>query len=218
MKKLSNILFALLTLFFMSSSVNGYIIQINGNSMHISNSSGYVDNTDSNIIAYKVNDTLNFEALAMDDASNDIINSGYMKWDFGDGSETTYQQNGALKNTTHKYTFPFPYPVSWCGYKENIGYPKSITYNWLVVGDVKNTEYSFTIDTSHDKTTYDVSTGYDNNTNKSLVNITYYSDITTGNYSFSGLSVDTTHVNVNISRDEISEGKSVNSIFQLVGA
>ena len=215
MKKLSNILFALLTLFFTLSSVNGYIIQINGNSMHISNSSGYVDNTDSNIIAYKVNDTLNFEAVAMDNVSNDIINSGYMKWDFGDGSETTYQQNGALKNTTHKYTFPFPYPVSWCGYKENIGYPKSITYNWLVVGDVKNTEYSFTIDTSHDKTTYDVSTGYDNNTNKSLVNITYYSDITTGNYSFSGLSVDTTHVNVNISRDEISEGKSVKFNFSV---
>ena len=215
MKNLGKILVIISILLCVLSCVNGYIMQINGNSMHISNSTGYTDNTNSNIIAYKVNDTLNFEAVSMNNVSNDIINSGYMKWDFGDGSETTYQQNGVLKNTSHKYTFPFPYPVSWCGYKKNIGYPKSITYNWLVVGDIRNTNYSFIIDTSHDKTTYDVSTNYDNNTNRSLVNITYYSDITTGNYSFSGLSVDTTPVNVIVSRNETPMGKSVKFNFSV---
>jgi PKD repeat protein len=213
MKKHANILlyiFIFIILFFIPSCANGYIIQINGNSMHISNSTGYVDNTDSNIIAYKVNDTLNFEAVAVDNVSSDIINSGYMKWDFGDGSETTYQQNGVLKNTTHKYTFPFPYPVSWCGYKENIGYPKSITYNWLVVGDVKNTLYNFKVDTSHDTTSYDVVSSYDNTTNETIVNITYYSDCAPGNYSsFKGLTVDTTPVEITPNKKDIVEGDSV---------
>lgn len=45
------------------SIVNGYVIVIHPNTMNITNSSG-VYNTDPNIIAYNVNDTITFEALA----------------------------------------------------------------------------------------------------------------------------------------------------------
>ncbi len=207
--KTINIMCFLLILIIVPAYVNGYIIKINGNTMHIYNSTGYADNTNPNILAYKVNDTLSFEAVPVDNIASAIITSGYMKWDFGDGSETTYQNNGALIDTTHIYKFPFPYPVSWCGYLSNIYYPKSITYNWLIVGDVRNTIYNFKINTSHDKNSYDVLTTYNNITNETVVNISYYSDTTTGNYTFHGLSVDTTPVNIIASKSDIVEGDSV---------
>ncbi len=183
------------------SVVNGYVIVIHPNTMNITNSSG-VYNTDPGIIAYNVNDTITFEALAPNSVAQDILENGSVKWDFGDLTETDY---GSNRIATHKYTFPFPYPVAWCGYLNNTGYSKALTYNWLVVGNVANTTYIFNGSPSNSKTKWDV---YYNKTNSTVI-IKYYSENIT-NMEFNGLNVDNTvTVSVNASRDIIVEGDTV---------
>ncbi|WP_048057938.1 PIP-CTERM sorting domain-containing protein [Methanothermococcus okinawensis] len=182
-------------------SSNGYIIPIHSDTMNITNSSNYTNNYNSYIIAYNVNDTLTFKALAKDNISQNIINSGFTKWDFGDLTETDY---GSNKIVTHKYNIPFPYPVSWCGYLNNTAYSKALTYNWLVVGDISNTKYIFNGSPSNSKTTWDILYNGSNNT----VIIKYFSNIKM-NEEFSGLSIDTTQVNVNADKTEIVEGDTV---------
>ncbi|AIJ06361.1 PKD domain containing protein [Methanocaldococcus bathoardescens] len=191
----------LISLLGILSLSNGYIIKIHDSTMNITNSSGYTNNYNPYIIAYKVNDTLTFEALAPNSVAQDILDSGVVKWDFGDLTETDY---GSNKVVTHKYSFPFPYPVAWCGYLNNTGYSKALTYNWLVVGDVANTKYILNGSPLNSKTSWDVL--YDSVNN--IVIIKYYSENTV-NTEFNGLSVDTTTVSINASKNEIVMGDVV---------
>ncbi len=196
----------LLFIFIAVSAVDGYVMVIHPNTMNITNSSGAY-NTDPNIIAYKVNDTITFEALAPNSVAEDILENGLVKWDFGDSTETDY---GSYRTTTHKYSFPFPYPVAWCGYLNNTGYSKALTYNWLFVGNVANTIYIFNGSPSNSKTQWDI---YYNKTNGTVI-IKYYSANIT-NIDFNGLSVDTTPITVNVSRDEIVKGDTVRFNFSI---
>ena len=198
------ILFSLLGFLLLS---DGYIIPIHPDTMNITNSSGYTNNYNPYIIAYKVNDTLTFEALAPNSVAQDILNNGVVKWDFGDLTETDY---GSNKISYHKYSFPFPYPVAWCGYLNNTGYSKALTYNWLVVGDVANTKYIFNGSPSNSKTNWNI---YYNASNNTVV-IKYYSENVI-NTEFNGLSVDTTTVTVNVSRNDIVEGDTVKFNFSV---
>ncbi|CAB3289489.1 PKD domain containing protein [Methanocaldococcus lauensis] len=203
--KVNRLLIFIAFLLFLGLNVsmsNGYIILIHNGTMNITNSSGYTNNYNKNIIAYKVNDTITFTALAPDSVTEDILNNGLVKWDFGDLTETDYNNSNNI--VTHKYSFPFPYPVAWCGYLNNTGYSKALTYNWLVVGDVRNTKYIFNGSSSNSKQQWNVIYNSSNNT----VIIKYYSE-TPKNYEFYGLSVDLTPVTVNVSRDEIVAGDSV---------
>ncbi len=188
------------------SVVNGYVIVIHPNTMNITNSSGAY-NINPNIIAYKVNDTITFEALAPNSVAQDILENGSVKWDFGDLIETDY---GNYRTTTHKYSFPFPYPVAWCGYLNNTGYSKALTYNWLVVGDVANTTYIFNGSPSNSKTKWDV---HYNKTNNTVI-IKYYSENTVNTY-FNRLNVSTTPITVNVGRDEIVKGDTVKFNFSV---
>ena len=199
-------LILLLFIFIAVSAVDGYVMVIHPNTMNITNSSGAY-NTDPNIIAYKVNDTITFEALAPNPVAEDILENGSVKWDFGDLTETDY---GNYRTTTHKYSFPFPYPVAWCGYLNNTGYSKALTYNWLVVGNVANTTYIFNGSPSNSKTQWDI---YYNKTNGTVI-IKYYSANIT-NIDFNGLSVDTAPIIVNVSRDEIVKGDTVRFNFSI---
>ncbi|XRO75743.1 PKD domain-containing protein [Methanocaldococcus sp. 28A] len=185
------LVFILLLLKFLLSSF-GDVLWIHPNSMNISNSSGYIS----------VNTTLTFEALASNiSIAQAILNDGVVKWDFGDLNETDYGPN---KIVTHKYSFPFPYPVAWCGYLNDTGYSKALTYNWLIVGSIYNTTYIFNGSPLNSKTNWNV---YYNATNNTVI-INYYFP-TKINKTFYGLSVDTQEVFVNVSRDEIVPGDSV---------
>lgn len=203
--KLNRLLIFIASLLFLGLNIsmsNGYIILIHKGTMNITNSSGYTNNYDPYIIAYKVNDTITFTALAPDSVAESILKEGLIKWDFGDLTETDYSNSNKI--VTHKYSFPFPYPVAWCGYLNNTGYSKALTYNWLVVGDVRNTKYIFNGSPTYSKEQWDVIYNRTNNT----VIIKYYSE-TPKNYEFNGLSVDLTPVMVNVSRDDIVAGDSV---------
>ncbi|XRO77794.1 PKD domain-containing protein [Methanocaldococcus sp. 10A] len=190
-KSIIQIIFLILIFKFLFTAC-GYIIEIHPESMNISNSSGYIN----------INDTLTFEALASNiSIAQAILNDGVVKWDFGDLSETDYSSN---KIVAHKYSFPFPYPVAWCGYLNNTGYSKALTYNWLIVGNIYNTIYIFNGSPSHSKTNWNV---YYNATNNTVI-INYYFP-TKINKTFYGLSVDTQQVDVNVSKDDIVPGDSV---------
>ncbi|WP_423792312.1 PKD domain-containing protein [Methanocaldococcus indicus] len=174
---------------FLYINVNGNIILIHNNTMNISNYTG------------EVNNTIIFEALAPNSVAQDIINNGYTKWDFGDLVETDYGDN---KVVNHTYTFPFAYPVAWCGYLNNTGYSKALTYNWIIIGNIYNTTYIFNGSPSNSKTNWEVLYNSTNNT----VIIKYYSESPI-NVKFLGLSVDTTPVDINVDKTEIVEGDSV---------
>jgi len=156
-------------------------------------------------ITQEGNFTFKFTALGFDTLSNEILTNGHIKWDFGDLTETDYN---APVSITHTYDFPFPYPVAWCGYLNNTFYPKSLTYNWIIVGNVSGTTYIFNGSSSNSKTNWDVSYNSSSNT----VIIKYYS-ATPINVNFYGLRVDTTPITVNVSKDEIVEGDTVRFNF-----
>ncbi|MCQ6253958.1 PKD domain-containing protein [Methanocaldococcus sp.] len=204
--KVNRLLIFIASLLFLGLNIsmsNGYIILVHKGTMNITNSSGYTNNYNPSIIAYKVNDNITFTALAPDSVAEIILNNGLIKWDFGDLTETNYSINNRI--VIHKYSFPFPYPVAWCGYLNNTGYSKALTYNWLVVRDVKNTKYIFNgSPTYYSKEQWNVSYNSSSNT----VIIRYYSE-TPENYEFNGLSVDLTPVTINVSRDNIVVGDSV---------
>ncbi len=200
----------LLVIFIYSlSSTFGELIIIHNNTMNITNSTGGS--------YYNVNDTLTFKALAPegDTLAKIILENGTIKWDFGDLTETDY---GNYTISYHKYNFPFIYPVSWCGYLNNTGYPKVATYNWIVVGNPYTTKYNFIGNPSYSKDNWEIEYNSTNNT----VIIKYYFDKNV-NYTFLGVYVDNTPVDVNVSRDNIVEGDAVefsytvpkNIIFQL---
>ncbi|WP_211204164.1 PKD domain-containing protein [Methanocaldococcus fervens] len=197
---IKSLIILLFSLFLALTLSNGYIIQIHPNTMNITNSSGD-SNTNPYIITYNVNDTIRFEALAPDSIANETLENGAIKWDFGDLTETDY---GNYREITHVYEFPFPYPVAWCGYLNNTGYSKSLTYNWLVVGDVQTTKYIFNGSPSNSKTSWDI---YYNSVNNTVI-VKYYSENTI-NMKFIGLDVDTEKVTVNANKNEIVEGDIV---------
>ncbi|WP_456471709.1 PKD domain-containing protein, partial [Methanocaldococcus sp.] len=200
------ILFLLLLLYSITYSFSE-VIWVHPNTMNITNSTGGD--------IFNVNDTINFTALPVDSLANDILNKGYIKWDFGDLTETDY---GRYIKITHKYLFPFIYPVAWCGYLNNSDYPKSLTFNWIVVGDPKNVTYIFNGSPNNPKDSWSV----EYNKSSNLVVINYYFDRNV-NKNFTGINLGGELATISVDHNNIVAGDNVtfsysidkNIIFQM---
>ncbi|ADG13208.1 PKD domain containing protein [Methanocaldococcus infernus ME] len=194
--KCNRILIFLLFIIFNLHLISGEIYWIHPNTMNITNSTGGTE--------FKVNSTINFTAKAFDSFSNSVLVNGSIKWDFGDLTETEY---GKEIKITHKYSFPFIYPVAWCGYLNNSGISKAITYNWIEVGDVKNIKYIFNGSPSNQ---WEVI--YNKSKNLTVIKYPFKDEV---NYEFKGIRLGSDTVKINYSPSIIVEGDEVQFNFSI---
>ncbi|WP_456420147.1 PIP-CTERM sorting domain-containing protein [Methanocaldococcus infernus] len=192
----NRVLIFLLFIIFNLHLISGEVYWIHPNTMNITNSTGGTE--------FKVNSTINFTAKAFDSFSNSVLVNGSIKWDFGDLTETEY---GKEIKITHKYSFPFIYPVAWCGYLNNSGISKAITYNWIVVGDVKNIKYIFNGSPNNQWNVI-----YNKSKNLTIIKYPFKSKV---NYEFKGIRLGSDTVKINYSPSIIVEGDEVQFNFSI---